>query len=74
MRTTIDLDEDVLSATKSLSQQRGLPMGKVVSELVRRALRPASAPRMRNGVPLFPLRKTGNRPGLELVNQLRDEE
>ncbi len=74
MRTTLDLDEDVLSAAKSLSQQRHVSMGKTVSELVRRALRPASAPRVRNGVPLFPLSKGAKHPDLDLVNRLRDEE
>jgi len=28
---------------------------------------------MRNGVPVFPRRKGGRAPGLDLVNQLRDE-
>lgn len=41
MRTTLNLDADVLHAVKSLARSRETSMGAVVSELVRRALRPA---------------------------------
>ena len=35
MRTTIDLDEDILRAGKSLARQRSKSLGKVISELAR---------------------------------------
>ena len=35
MRTTVDLDEDVLMAVKELARLRGETMGKVVSDAVR---------------------------------------
>jgi hypothetical protein len=54
MRTTIDLDDDVLLAAKSLAAQRQESLGKVISALTRQALQPTSAPKTRNGVPLFP--------------------
>ena len=38
MRTTLDIDEDLLKAAKELARQRGTTAGKVVSELLRRAL------------------------------------
>lgn len=38
MRTTITLDRDVYEAALHLSQSSGERLGKVVSELVRRAL------------------------------------
>lgn len=74
MRTTLDVDEDVLQAAKELSAIRGTTTGKVVSELLRKALAPAPrAIHSRNGVPLLPRRPAGGiRPTMKLVNDLRD--
>jgi hypothetical protein len=38
MRTTLDIDDDLLAAAKELSRQQGCSAGKVVSNLLRRAL------------------------------------
>jgi hypothetical protein len=38
MRTTLNIDEDVLAAAKELSQMRGCSMGRVVSDLCRAAI------------------------------------
>jgi hypothetical protein len=38
MRTTIDIDDDVLAATKDLAKAEGRSMGAVISDLARRAL------------------------------------
>jgi hypothetical protein len=56
MRTTLDLEEDVLLAAKELARQRGTSIGKIVSDLVRQALVRSSATATRNGIPLFPIR------------------
>lgn len=72
MRTTLDLDEDVLGVAKQLAAQRGISAGKVISDLVRQALAPSKAPKVRNGVPLFESVKGAKRPDLALVNRLRD--
>ncbi len=73
MRTTLEIDDDVLLAAKSLSQQRGVPAGKVLSELARKGLHRNRALRMRNGAPLFPTRPGSSLVTLELVNRLRNE-
>jgi hypothetical protein len=76
MRTTLDLDEDVLQAAKELANLRGVTTGKVLSDLARKALTPTTpVPKMRNGVPLLPRRPAGS-PILTMkfVNELRDEE
>lgn len=57
MRTTLNLDDDVLESTRALAKQRGLPMGTVVSELIRRSLEPSRPPTTRTGIRLFPIRK-----------------
>jgi len=38
MRTTLDIDDDVLDAAKELSRRQKVSAGKVVSQLVRQAL------------------------------------
>ena len=75
MRTTLDLDDDVLQAAKEIAESRHTTAGKIVSELVRKGLeRPATAARVRNGVPLLPRRAAGApRPTMKLVNGLRDD-
>ncbi len=52
MRTTLDLDDDVLAASRELARMRGESVGSVVSSLVRRALRPASV-EVVDGLPLI---------------------
>lgn len=74
MRTTLDLDEDVLQAAKELAGARGRTAGQVVSELLRKALTSSSSRRVRNGVPLLPRRPAGAaRPTMALVNRLRED-
>jgi hypothetical protein len=75
MRTTLDLDDDVLQAAKELASVRGTTAGKVMSELVRAALAPTSKERVRNGVPLLPRRPPGSPlVTMRLVNDLRDDD
>ncbi len=38
MRTTLDIDEDVLAAAKELAKAQNLTAGEVISDLVRKAL------------------------------------
>ena len=72
MRTTLIIDDDVLTAAKAIARQQGRSVGEVVSELVRRALRQPPGGRVRNGVPLLS-RTTGDTPvTLDVVNALRD--
>jgi len=74
VRTTLDLDEDVLAAVKELAATRKSTAGKVLSELARAALTPTGSVRFRNGVPVLPRRPEGApRPTMALVNNLRDE-
>jgi hypothetical protein len=74
MRTTLDIDDDVLTAAKEIAASRSTTAGRVLSDLARKALEPKRSPRLRNGVPLMPRRPKGSpRPTLDLVNRLRDE-
>ena len=75
VRTTLDIEPDVLQAAKEIAQVRGKTTGQVVSELLRKALQSApSRQRVRNGVPLLTHRPGAPITTLELVNELRDDE
>ncbi|MEX1324789.1 MAG: CopG family transcriptional regulator [Synechococcaceae cyanobacterium] len=64
MRTTLQLDDDVLSAARVLARQGRTSLGAVISAVVRQALvsprasdsttAPGSEGDHRNGVPLLP--------------------
>jgi hypothetical protein len=73
MRTTLDIDEDILLVIKEMAKQQGVSMGKALSNLIRQALTRQAATTTRNGVPLFPRRPDAGVVTLELINQLRDE-
>jgi hypothetical protein len=53
MRTTLNLDDDVYQAVASLSQSSGYPLGKVLSEVARRGLKPVPVKRKKNALPTF---------------------
>ncbi len=74
MRTTVDLDNDILLAVKELAQARGTTAGKVLSDLARLALEPKGAAKVRNGVPLLPRARRGSQKlTMSRVNELRDQ-
>lgn len=75
MRTTLDIDEDVLQAVRELSAMHNTTMGKMLSKLARRGLEPADTQAtVRNGVPVLPPQPGAGPIGLDTVNRLRDEE
>jgi hypothetical protein len=74
VRTTLDIDEDVLNAAKELAVKRGTTAGRVFSELARSALTPrGEVLRKRNGVPILPMRKKRGIVTSDIANRLRDE-
>jgi hypothetical protein len=74
MRTTVNLDEDVLAAAKQLARKRASTLGRTLSDIARRGLQPQPAGEVRNGVHLLPVRPGSKKVTMELVNQLRDDE
>jgi uncharacterized protein (DUF885 family) len=74
MRTTLEIDDDLVQVARQLAQQHKATMGQVISQLVRKAIEPKSVPRLRNGVLLFNPTPSARKPGMALVNRLRDEE
>ena len=73
MRTTVDIEDDVLGAAKDLATQRNQSAGKVISDLLRLALQNRPGVPKRNGIRLL-RRPAGSKPTtLAEVNRLRDE-
>ncbi len=74
VRTTLDIEDDVLQIAKQLALQRRTTAGRIVSDLLRQALEPKDPrSKLRNGVPLFTPTPGARKPSLHLVNKLRDE-
>jgi len=74
VRTTLDIDEDVLECAKELAANRRTTAGRILSELARSALAPRDHPaRIRNGVPLLPKQRRTRLVTPNIVNRLRDE-
>jgi hypothetical protein len=52
MRTTLQIDDDVLEDARRMASAQGRTVGAVISELARRALQPVSI-RDEGGIPVF---------------------
>ena len=77
MRTTLDIDEDVLLAAKSVAAHERITLGDALSKLARTGLAAGRRPsrKSKSGVPLLPRPAgDGSVVSLALVNRLRDEE
>lgn len=76
MRTTIDLDEDLLRLAKHLAAEQGESLGRVLSALVRRGLEvPSTKTKARAGVIPTLLRKPGAQPVTgQMVKDLLERE
>lgn len=72
MRTTLDIEEPVLLAVRSIAGQTGKSMGRVVSELLAKALLRSPEAEIRNGIPILPRRASDSLATMEVVNALRD--
>ena len=74
MRTTLTIDDDVLSAARELAARQRKTVGEVISSLARQALMPAESSRqIRNRIPLLPVRAGTARVTSDMVHQLREE-
>ncbi|MBI5610649.1 MAG: antitoxin [Deltaproteobacteria bacterium] len=75
MRTTLDIDEDILMAAKELARRAGTTAGAVLSDLARSALlAPKSAPIGSDILGFEPFASQGRVVTTELVQHLQDEE
>lgn len=74
VRTTLNLDDDVLESARALAAQRRQPIGAVISDLARRSLAPQQPiASTRNGIRLFPVRADAAPVTPELIRELLEE-
>ena len=77
MRTTLDVDDDVLHAVKDLARRQRKTAGEVISELARQALTAPPATEAREPEAFYGFRPLPRRGGIvsnELVNRLREDD
>lgn len=72
MRTTLDLDESVLTAARALARDEGISLGTAVSRLARAGLDVHIGSITKTGFPVFAPRDDAHPITLNLVNELRD--
>ena len=76
MRTTLDIEEDVLHAAKSLARREKKTAGQVISELARKGLAGNSGPVANQPKALYgfqPFPKEGRIVSNELIDKLRED-
>ena len=73
MRTTLEIDDDVIAAAKELATIEGRSLGAVISDLVRRGLTPTKVD-SEDGVPV--IRVPASSPPItpEMVRRALDED
>lgn len=75
MRTTLQIDDDLIETARAIAERDHRTMGDVVSELMRKGIQAEGqiSPRNRLGLPVLPARGLRKPVTLEFVNRLRDE-
>lgn len=78
MRTTLDIEDDVLLAAKEIGRRTRVSTGKALSNLARQALTQPRARAVKEEKPLYGFRPLPAVPGKivtnALIDQLREEE
>ncbi len=74
MRTTLNLEEDVLREVKRYANSRSMPLGKAVSDLVRRGLSTPVQTRVVNGIQVVVLPAAAPSVTSAQVKQLLEDE
>lgn len=77
MRTTLDIDDDVLFAAKERARREHKTAGEVISDLARQALNTVPPLGVREPKAVYGFRPFARRGGVvtnELIDQLRDDD
>ena len=73
MRTTLNIDDDVLLAARQLADRTGQSLGQALPSLARASLTPSAVGAYRSGIKLLPVAPNARAATLDDVNALRDE-
>jgi hypothetical protein len=72
VKTTVDLDPEVLEIARNIALERKVAIGRVISDVFLKNVRQESS-RNRNGVRVIERGESAEPVTLEIVNRLRDE-
>ncbi|MDC7221209.1 MAG: hypothetical protein PQJ59_14830 [Spirochaetales bacterium] len=73
MRTTINIDDDLVSTLKSMADLRKSTMGDVVSDLLRTGLERKTTYDFKEGLPVFEVREGARTISMEDIKSAEDE-
>ncbi len=74
MRTTLDIEDDVLEIAKGVARHQCVSLGKAVTLLIRKGIQPLEQKTiLRNGLRVIRRSAAASPVTLEIVNKLRDE-
>jgi len=74
MRTTLQIDDDILAAAKEISKNKNDSIGSVISELARKGLNAKSSYPKKGGTPVFMVKENAKKISLEDVKRAEDED
>lgn len=73
VRTTLQIDDDVYEAARSLAAAEGVTIGEIVSRLARQGLAPRMIAGERNGFPIFEVSASDRPITPDLVKKALDD-
>jgi hypothetical protein len=76
MRTTLQIDDDVMRAAKEIARLKNQGVGRAISDLARRGLTPEAAPvvELQDGIPVWKYEPGAVAVTGEMVRNLADQE
>ena len=76
MRTTLDIDDDVMEIARELARLKNQGIGRTISDLARRGLMPDATPatELQFGIPVWKHRPGAVAVTSEMVRNLADDE
>jgi hypothetical protein len=74
VRTTLDLDIDILEAARLVAAQQNQSIGSVISDWAKKGIRSSSGHRKQKGFPVFEVPEAASPITSENVQQLIDDE
>jgi hypothetical protein len=74
MRTTVNLDDDLLEIAKRRAEMRGLSLSRILSDLVRRGLNAPTRAEERDGLVIFRLPDDSPVVTTEQIRRLESED
>jgi len=72
MRTTIEIDDDLLNAAQRMADARSVTVAEVICELMRKGIHSVEKSTTRNGIPIFQVGE--NAPPITLEDVQKDED